>query len=150
MFYFTCNHDPITEGQLVLLLDIAKTSHYDVTLVVMYTAGILFRLTVMLRVSHEYLTRKCWFVCCGCGICSVAGTLLRRSKAGSDTQFKDNASQISCKFRSFIHSFIHSLAWSLNGVTVRASDLPSSGRGFDGRPGRYGLHRSTQPSIPPG
>jgi len=39
----------------------------------------------------------------------------------------------------------------LGGVMVKASDLRSSGRGFDSRPGRYrATYRSTQPSIPPG
>jgi len=39
----------------------------------------------------------------------------------------------------------------IGGVTVRASDLRSSGRGFDSRPGRYqATYRSTQPSILPG
>jgi len=39
----------------------------------------------------------------------------------------------------------------LGGVMVRASDLRSSGRGFDSRPGLYrATYRSTQPSIPPG
>ena len=40
----------------------------------------------------------------------------------------------------------------LGGVTVRVSDLRSSGRGFDSGPGRAAikLPRSTQPSVSPG
>ena len=48
--------------------------------------------------------------------------------------------------QSINHSIDLSINWSINqslfgGVTVRASDLRSSGRGFDSRPGRY---RATQ------
>ena len=46
-------------------------------------------------------------------------------------------------------SISYAFGW-LGGVTVRASDLRSSGRGCDSRPGRIQATRSTQPSILPG
>jgi len=55
---------------------------------------------------------------------------------------------------SFIHRPIfrsHFIVGWLGGVTGRASDLRSSGRGFDSRSGRcQATYRSTQPSILPG
>jgi len=68
--------------------------------------------------------------------------------------FKFYPKQFSCTYSILAYLFtamfcddtITSCCGWLGGVTVRASDSRSCGRGFDSRSGRY---QATQPSIPP-